>query len=70
MSTYTDIIAKEIHAAGWSYGDVSEVDLWTGRLMFIADAHKDGWRCVARAETRQTAYTELRTMVAERDTEG
>ena len=69
MPTYTDTIAKEIHAAGWSYGDTSEADLITGRVFYIADAHKDGWRCVARAETRQTAYMELRAMVAARDGE-
>ena len=70
MPTYTDIMAKEIHAAVWSYGDVAEADLMTGRLFYIADAHKDGWRCVARAETLQTAYMELREMVATRDKEG
>jgi hypothetical protein len=68
--TYTNIITKETHAAGWSFGDGAEADLLTGKLMFIADARKDGWRCVARAETRQTAYTKLRAMVAERDKEG
>jgi endonuclease YncB( thermonuclease family) len=63
-------INLEMVAAGWAYGDVSEVDLWTGRLMFIADAHKDGFRCIAKAETRQTAYTELRAIIAEQEGEG
>ena len=54
IASYTDIIAAEIHAAGWSYGTVGYRQ--DGRDMFTADAgHADGWRCVARAETELTA---------------
>ena len=51
MSTYVDIIANEIHAAGWSYGHVSYIDRRVGKLVWVADAHKDGQRCVAKGET-------------------
>ena len=47
MPTYTDIIADEIHAAGWSYGHVSYVDGRTLKLVWVADAHKDvAWRMI------------------------
>jgi hypothetical protein len=53
MPTYTDIIAAEIHAEGWSYGTVGFVQ--DGRQMWKADASKDGKRCVCHAETLLTA---------------
>ena len=61
MPTYTDIIAAEIHAAGWSYGTVSCEH--EGREMWKVDAHKDGKRCVCHAETLLTAMMELKTMI-------
>ena len=62
--TYTDIMAREIHAAGWSWGTVSYVQ--DGRQMHVADArHVDGWRCIARAESELTALVELREMIRE-----
>ena len=65
--TYADMIADEIHAAGWSYGHTSYTDA-QGRLIFVADAHKPGrMRCITRAETLLTAYMELRGMTATAD---
>ena len=54
VATYADIIGKELHATGWSYGDVAAVEGET--LVFVADAHRGEHRCVARAETLLTAY--------------
>ena len=31
--------------------------------MHVADAHKDGQKCVAQAETKLTAYMELQAMI-------
>ena len=65
--TYPDIIRREIHDAGWSYGDTAYRDA-QGRLVYVTDAHKQGrMRCVARAETSLTAYMELRAMTASAD---
>lgn len=61
--SYAEIIADEIHAAGWSYGDTSYFDAEKGCLMHVADAHKDGQRCISRAETLLTAYIELQDMI-------
>jgi hypothetical protein len=38
--TYGDIITKELHATGWSYGHVSAVE--SGMPVCIADASKNG----------------------------
>ena len=65
----SDIIAEEIHAVGWSYGHTSYTDTETGARVYVADAHKDGQRCVARGETLLTAYLELRGLVAGVDVE-
>lgn len=61
-ATYVDIIGKELHAAGWSYGDVAAVEGQT--LLYVADAHKGEHRCVARAETLLAAHYELKGIVA------
>ena len=63
MSTYTDIIAKELRADGWSYGQLAYVDE-RGELMHVVDAHKNGEKCIARAETQLTAYMEVQKLAA------
>ena len=68
MSTYIDIIAKEIRAEGWSYGTVGF--LQDGRETWKADAHKDGKRCVCHAEMLLTALMELRGMVDQQGGKG
>jgi hypothetical protein len=56
---YWEIIADNLHKAGWSLGWVSAVDL-RGRTIWIVDAHRDnGKRIVARAEENLTAFLEL-----------
>ena len=39
--TYTDIIARELHAAGWSHGHSTSVDE-AGEVVHRVDAHKAG----------------------------
>lgn len=56
---YTEIIAHALHAAGWSYGDTSYTDTQTGARVYVADAHKERQRCVAKGEDLLTAYVEL-----------
>jgi hypothetical protein len=43
------IIADNLHNAGWSLGWVSALDR-EGRTIWIADAHRDGKRYVLRAD--------------------
>ena len=64
------MIADEIHAAGWSYGQASYVDTRDGRQMFVADARKGEQRCICRAETLLTAYMELQEMTSKAESEG
>jgi len=51
-----EIIADNLHRAGWSLGWVSVVDL-EGRTIWIADAHRDGKRFVVRADEKLTAFS-------------
>jgi hypothetical protein len=67
-ATYVDIICKELHDAGWSYGDVAAVEGET--LLYLADAHKGEHRCVARVDTLLTAYAELKAMAVKVDGKG
>ena len=54
-----EIIADNLHKAGWSLGWVSALDL-KGRTIWIADAHRgDGKRFVVRADEKLTAFLEL-----------
>jgi len=46
-----EIIADNLHDAGWSLGWVSAVDS-EGRTIWIADAHRDGKRFVVRADEK------------------
>ena len=64
-----DQILTEIHAAGWSYGHTAYRDKKTGTTVHVADAHKNGQRCVARGDTLLTAYSELRALVVGADKE-
>ena len=68
MATYIEIIAKEVHAAGWSYGETSYIDFELSKHMTAVDAHKEGrLRMVCRADDRQTAYMEARSMTNKAD---
>jgi len=63
MATYVDILVREIKAAGWSFGYTACRDADTGALVHVADAHKAGQRCLARADTELSAFMELRGLV-------
>jgi hypothetical protein len=45
---YWEIIADNLHDAGWSLGWVSALDL-EGRTIWIVDAHRDGKRCLKKS---------------------
>ena len=53
----TEIIADNLHEAGWSLGWVSAVDL-EGRTIWIVDAHRDGKRFIVRADDLLTAFVD------------
>jgi len=53
-----EIIADNLHDAGWSLGWVSAVDR-EGRTIWIVDAHGYGKRFIVRAEELLTAFVEL-----------
>ena len=56
---YWEIIADNLHKAGWSLGWVSALDL-EGRTIWIVDAHRDdGRRFIVRADDKLTAFVEL-----------
>lgn len=56
---YWEIIADNLHRAGWSYGYVSAIDS-KGRTIWIVDGHRDdGKRYVARVDDILTAFLEL-----------
>jgi hypothetical protein len=46
---YWELIADNLSKAGWSLGRVSAVDS-EGRTIWIASAHRDGKRFIARAD--------------------
>ena len=49
---YWEIIADNLHDAGWSLGWVSALGL-KGRTIWIADAHRgDGQRCLRKERDR------------------
>jgi hypothetical protein len=56
--TYWEIIADNLHDAGWSLGWVSALDV-QGRTIWVVDAHRDGKRFIVRAEEKLTAFVEL-----------
>ena len=55
-----EIIADNLHDAGWSLGWVSALDL-EGRTIWIVDAHGYGKRSVVRADEKLTAFVETGT---------
>ena len=56
---YWEIIADNLHKAGWSLGWVSALDC-EGRTIWIVDAHRDnGKRFVVHADEMLTAFLEL-----------
>jgi hypothetical protein len=61
---YWEIIADNLHDAGWSLGWVSAFDV-EGRTIRIVDAHGYGKRFVVRADEIRTAFVELQTAIHE-----
>jgi hypothetical protein len=56
---YWEIIADNLHDAGWSSGWVSALDSH-GRTIWIVDAHRDdGKRFIVRADEKLAAFIEL-----------
>ena len=53
-----EIIADNLHDAGWSLGWVSALDV-EGRTIWIVDAHGYGKRFIVRADEILTAFVEL-----------
>ena len=54
-----EIIADNLHEAGWSLGCVSAIDAY-GRTIWIVDAHRDnGKRFVVTTDEKLTAFLEL-----------
>ena len=54
-----EIIADNLHKAGWSLGWVSALDV-EGRTIWIVDAHRDdGRRFIVHADETLTAFLEL-----------
>jgi hypothetical protein len=61
---YWEIIAGNLHDAGWSLGYVSALDL-EGRTIWIVDAHRDdGTRFIVHADELLTAFMELETAIS------
>jgi hypothetical protein len=61
---YWEIIADNLHKAGWSLGWVSVVDReW--RTIGIIDARGDGKRFIVRADELLTAFVELERAIHE-----
>ena len=52
---YWEIIADNLHDAGWNLGWVSALDL-EGRTMWIVDAYGSGKRFVVHADEILTAF--------------
>ena len=59
---YLEIIADNLHKAGWSLGWVSALDL-EGRTIWIVDAHGYGKRFIVRADEMLTAFVELQQAI-------
>jgi hypothetical protein len=59
---YWEIIADNLHKAGWSLGCVSALDA-QGRTIWIADAHGYGQRFILHADELLTAFLELERAV-------
>ena len=61
---YWEIIADNLHKAGWSLGWVSAVDL-EARTIWIVDAHGYGKRFIVRTDEILTALVELQRAIHE-----
>ena len=61
---YWEIIAAELHDAGWSLGWVSAIDS-EGRTSWIVDAHGYGQHFIVRADEKVTAFLELQRAIHE-----
>ena len=61
---YWEIIADNLHKAGFSLGWVSALDL-EGRTIWIVDAHGYGKRFIVRADGILTAFVELQGAIHE-----
>jgi hypothetical protein len=59
-----EIIADNLHDAGWSLGWVATVDR-EGRTIWIVDAHGYGQRFIVHAEEILTAFMELQRAIHE-----
>jgi len=57
-----EIIADNLHDAGWSLGWVSAIDS-DRRTIRIVDAHGYGKRFMVRADEMLTAFLELETAI-------
>jgi hypothetical protein len=61
---YWEIIADNLHHAGFSLGWVSALD-GEGRTIWIVDAHGYGKRFIVRADELLTAFLELQRAIHE-----
>ena len=61
---YWEIIADNLHDAGWSLGWVATLDC-EGRTMWIVDAHGYGKRFIVRSDEILTAFVELERAIHE-----
>jgi hypothetical protein len=59
-----EIVADNLHKAGWSYGYVSALDR-KGRTIWIVDAHGCGKRFIVRSDEKLTAFLELQRAIHE-----
>jgi hypothetical protein len=59
---YWEIIADNLHKAGWSLGWVSAIDS-EGRTIWIMDANGYGNRFIVRADEILTAFLELQRAI-------
>ena len=59
---YWEIIADNLHAAGWSLGWVSALDV-ERRTIWIVDAHGYGKRFIVHADEMLTAFLELQRAI-------
>jgi len=59
---YWEIIADNLHKAGFSLGWVSALDR-KGRTIWIADAHRDRKSFIVSADEMLTAFVELQRAI-------
>ena len=61
---YWEVIADNLHKAGWSLGWVSALNV-QGRTIWILEADGYGKRLIVRADEKLTAFTELQQAIHE-----